>query len=788
MVKALDRKLLRDLRTLWSQTLTLSLVLAMGVAAFVATFSAYASLAGARDRFYAESRFADVFATIKRAPLAVRADIEALPGVAQVHTEVAQVARMALPSTRDPIMGLLVGLERGAPPQLNRVTVRSGRWPEPGTLPREALVSEAFAMARGLRPGDPLRALVEGRLEPLVISGIAVSPEYVFAGLGGSPDLRSFGVFWLDADALAGATQMRGAFNRVALRLAPGAREAPVLDALDQVLAPYGAQRAHGRSEQLSHRMLDSEITEQRVLGTVLPVIFLAVAAFLLHVVLSRQIVRQREQIAALKALGYDNRTIAWHYLRYAAVVVMLAVLAGTALGAALGHWLTGLYGEVFRFGTLAYRLSPVLPVVAAGVASVTALVATLLAIRSVVRLAPAEAMRPPAPGQYRRALVERLGLARFITPGWRMVMRRLEQRPWRALVTLAGVAAAMAVVVNGAFWRDSFDALIEDRFSVSLRGDVVAHLIEALPATAALSELARLPEVHSVEGARVVSVQLIHGHRRWRGPLQGRIQDARLQRITDGSARIVEPSAGGLVLNARLARRLGVRTGSLLQVQVEEGAQRRWTLPVVRLIDEPMGMGAYIARPTLNDLLHEGDRINQVVLQVARGRDEAVVEQMQALPRIGMAFSKTVMLRNIESVTARNLLVFSAVLTAFATVIAVGVVYNQARIALAERAWELASLRVLGFARHEVAGLLIGELALLVLAAIPLGLLAGSGLATLVATLIHTDEFAFEAVVRPATHAYAALCVLVAAAASAWVVQRSVRRLDLVAVLKVRE
>ncbi|MFZ9509514.1 MAG: ABC transporter permease [Burkholderiaceae bacterium] len=787
-MNALDRKLLRDLRSLWSQTLTLSLVLAMGVAAFVATFSAYTSLAGARDRFYAESRFADVFASVKRAPHTVRAQIEALPGVAQVHTEVAQVARMALPSTRDPIMGLLVGVERGAPPQLNRVTVRSGRWPEPGTLPREALVSEAFAVARGLRPGDRLSALVEGRLEPLVISGIAVSPEYVFAGLGGSPDLRSFGVFWLDADALAGATQMRGAFNRVALRLAPGAREAPVLDALDRVLAPYGAQRSHGRSEQMSHRMLESEITEQRVLGTVLPVIFLAVSAFLLQVVLSRQIVRQREQIAALKALGYDNRTIALHYLKYAAVVVVLAVVAGTALGAVLGRWLTAQYGEVFRLAVLSYRLPTALPLVATVVASATALAATLLAIRSVVQLAPAEAMRPPAPGEYRRALVERMGLARFITPGWRMVLRRIEQRPLRALVTVAGVAAAMAVVVNGAFWRDSFDALIEDRFAVSLRGDVVASLIEAAPSPAVLAELTRLPEVHSAEGARVISVQLIHGHRRWRGALQGRSAGAQLQRITDGSTRIVEPAGEGLVLNTRLAQRLGVTTGDTLHVQVEEGAQPLWHLPVARLVDEPMGMGAYIDRSALNDLLREGDRINQAVLQVARGRDEAVVERMQALPRIGAAFSKTVMLRNIDSVTARNLLVFSAILTAFATVIAVGVVYNQARIALAERAWELASLRVLGFARHEVSGLLIGELALLVLVAIPVGLLAGRGLAGLVAALIHTDEFAFEAVVRPATHAYAALCVLLAAAASAWVVQRSVQRLDLVAVLKVRE
>ena len=787
-LKALDRKLLRDLRTLWSQTLTLSLVLAMGVAAFIATFSAYESLAGARERFYAESRFADVFASVKRAPLSTRTRLQALPGVAQVYTGIAQIARMSLPHTGDPIMGLLVGLERDTPPQVNRLTVRTGRWPEAGTLPREALVSEAFAMARGLRPGDRVDALVQGRFEPLLITGIAVSPEYVFAGLGGSPDLRSFGVFWLDADALAGATQLRGAFNRVALLLAPGAREAPVLEALDHALAPFGAQRAHGRSEQMSHRMLESEITEQRVLGTVLPTIFLAVSAFLLHVVLSRQIVRQREQIAALKALGYDNRRIAMHFLEYAALVVVLAVLMGTALGVGLGRWLTSLYGDVFRFAVLDYRLSPWLPVVATAVACATALAATLLAIRSVLRLAPAEAMRPPAPGVYRRALAERLSLARFITPGWRMVLRRLEQRPLRAAVTVLGVAAAMAVVVNGAFWRDSFDALIANRFQRALRGDVMAALMEPAPAKEVVAALSRLAEVNSVEGARVVNVRIEHAQQRWRGLLQGRLEQAQLQLITDRSGAVVEPPHDGLLVNSRLAKRLGVARGDMLRVQVEEGRQPLLLLPVAGTLDESMGMRVYIERRSLNALLREGDLINQAVLQVQRGRDAAAVERMQLVPGIMAAFSKTVMLRNIESVTARNLLVFSAVLTGFATVIAVGVVYNQARIALAERAWELASLRVLGFERQEVSGLLIGELALLVILSVPFGLLAGHGLAMLVAHLIHTDEFAFDAVVRPSTYAYAALCVLLAAAASAWVVQRHVRHLDLVAVLKVRE
>ena len=177
-----------------------------------------------------------------------------------------------------------------------------------GTL--EALVSEAFAQAHRLQPGARLNALINGKQRTLVIVGTALSPEFIFAGLWGMPDTRGFGIFWVDREALAAAYDMQGAFNRVALKLAPGASEPAAIDGVTRLLSAYGGREAHGRTEQTSHAMLDNEIKEQRVLGTVLPAIFLAVAAFLLNVVVSRLVSTQREQIAALKALGYPNRAI----------------------------------------------------------------------------------------------------------------------------------------------------------------------------------------------------------------------------------------------------------------------------------------------------------------------------------------------------------------------------------------------------------------------------------------------------------------------------------------------
>ncbi len=787
-MKALDRKLLRDLRLMWSQALTIALVVASGVAGFITCFSAYDALSWSRDLYYADARFADVFANLKRAPLALETQLQAIPGAAHVETSVTQIVPITLPGVSDPLMGRLIGLDARAPQRLNVVNLRSGRMVEAhrsGAI--ETLVSEGFALARQLKPGDSLSALINGKREELLIVGIALSPEYIFAGLGGSPDQRSFGVFWLERRALATAYNMEGAFNQVAVRLAPGASEGAVVDSLDRLLAPYGGSSAGGRDRQMSHMILNSEIKEQRVLGTVLPSIFLAVAGFLLNVVLSRQIATQREQVAALKALGYDNRVIGVHYLKLVLLIVALGVAIGLALGTALGHWFVGVYAEVFRFPELHYRVKPELILSAIGVALTAALLATLNAVRATVRLAPAEAMRPPAPGIYRSMLIERLGLRRWFSPGLRMILRTMERRPLRTGLTIFGIAVSMAIIITGLFWRDAIAVLMDTQFRQVLRGDVSIALLEATPARVA-HEIARLAHVSAVEIARSAPVRLRHANHSWHGAIQGKAAEPQLHRIVDMQQQVLAPPHSGLLLTDRLAERLEVKPGDSVRVEFLDGRREVLDLSVSGVVTEMMGMNAYIERSALNRLLREGDLVNQITVTVDRGHEPELLNRIKELPRVAVAFSKAIMTRNLEEVTARNILVFSGVLTVFATVIAIGVVYNNARISLAERAWELASLRVLGFTRGEVSAFLLGELAIEVALALPLGMLLGYLLGSAIVGLIKTDEFYFPFVIQSATYAFAALCVLAAGAVSALVVRRRVDALDLVGVLKTRE
>ncbi len=794
-MKALDRKLLRDLRLMWSQALTIAAVVASGVGGFLTTLSAVDSLVQAREAFYASGHFADVFASLKRAPLALETALREVPGVADVQTTAEFLVRVQVPGQSDPVSGLLIGIDRDRPLRMNLPTLRRGlpegaqaTTPGPagtdGTLP--VWVSESFAQARGLAPGALLYALVNGRQRTLRVTGIALSPEYIFAGLFGMPDLRGFGVFWIDAAPLRAAFDMQGAFNRVAVRLAPQADETAVRAALQRLLAPWGGREASGRDTQSSHAMLVNEIREQHVLGTVLPAIFLAVAAFLLNVVVSRLVARQREQIAALKALGYSNRTIAAHYLKLVLTIVGLGFVAGAALGHWLGSMFLGLYAEFFRFPVVEYRMAPHLLLIALGVTLGTAVLGALAAIRATVRLTPAEAMRPPSPGRYRRTLLERLGIP---GPGTslRMILREIERHRLRSALTVAAIAAAVAIVVLGNFVRDAMAWIVDTQFNVVMRMDAAVWLSD--PTDDRLRhDIARLPGVIAVEPSRQVAVRLVAAHRSERVELRGVEPQPVLQRIVDTAQRAVPPPQQGLLLTDRLAAKLGVVAGQSVRVEVLAADARTLVLPVAGTVREMMGLNAYMRRDLLNQALGEGDLVTGYAIALERGSEAAFLDATRGLPRVAGAFSKATLLSNMQEISARNIRIMSTVLTLFAAVIAIGVVYNNARIALSERNWELASLRVLGFSRGEVSALLLGELAIALVLALPLGMVLGRLLVSAVTGLLANDQFYFPVVIEPGTYALAALAVLAAGAASALVVRRRIDRLDLVAALKIRD
>jgi putative ABC transport system permease protein len=785
-VSMLDRKLWRDLWHARGQVVTIALVVASGIAAFSASLSTYESLKRMQAEYYESARFAHVFAVARRVPSSVAPRMLELPGVAEAAATLSYDVLLDLPGVVEPMIGRIIALPEHGLPAMNRLALMAGRWID-APESNQVLVNQTFAVKRGLKPGSTLQALLNGKRERLEVVGIVLSPEYIFPAAHGVGDDASFGILWIGRKRLAAAFNMEGAFNRVALRLAHGASEEATIDQLDRLLETYGSTGAYGRAEQPSHKAITQEIAEQRVFGLVLPSVFLGVAMFLLNVVLTRQIGTQRGQIAVLKALGYANARIGLHYLQFVLVIVLLGIVVGLAAGVWLGRLLTELYAEFFHFPSLDFAMPAWIVLGATLAALVAAVAGALQALRSVVRLAPAAAMLPPSPPTFRATLGERLGFGRLYSPAVRMILRDMERRPGRALATTLGIAGAVAILIAGTWWRDAIDYLFEVEFRMRERQDI--SLVLAEPAsTTVVFDLLRLPGVMRAEIDRSAPVRLSHGHRSYRTTLTGLAPGATLRLLLDDNLRDVPLPDEGLVINRTLADLLGVRPGDRIRVEILQGARTARDVALVALVADLMGTPAFMNRDALNRLLGEGDAMSGARLQLDAAERVRFLQQIKETPRVAFAVEIGPIIRNFRETSARNILIFTSVLSVLAATIAVGVVYNNARIALAERAWDLASLRVLGMTRAEVSALLLGELGLQLLVAVPIGWLAGYGLSAFIVGLIQPETFRIPLIIEPRTYAFAALVVLAAGVASALIVRRQVDRLDLVAVLKTRE
>lgn len=787
-MRALNRKLLRDLWNLRAQAVAIALVIAGGVATWVISLSTIESLQTSQRMFYQNYRFADVFASLKRAPDSAMARIERIPGVRAAEGRIRAAATLGVAGFDEPVEALVTSAPESGHGGLNLLYLKSGRLPRTGSA-SEVVVSEAFAEAHSLNVGDTVDAIIRGRATRLAITGVGLSPEFVYQIRPGSlfPDHSRYAVIWMHRQTLAQAAGMEGAFNDVVLQLERGANRDGVIERLDAIIERFGGTGAVGRDDQTSHSYLSEEMEQLEAMARIVPLIFLGVAAFLLNIVVHRMVRMQRDQIAILKAFGYRNGAIGLHFTGLVLLIVLLGALPGVALGGWLGHGLASIYREFFRFPELYFRVGP--PVVASAVivTAAAALVGTWRALWQAFRMMPAEAMRPEQPGRFRRSLAERLPLVRRMDQPSRMIVRNLERQPVKAVLAITGIALAAAILVTGRFQQDTIAFMLDVQFGFAAREDLTVTFTEPT-GRQALHELQALPGVIESEPYRAVAVELVHGHRSHRSAIQAFAADARLHRTLDAGLEPITLPASGLLLTDWLADRLDVKVGQLLTVRVLEGNRRTTEIPVVGIVREFVGASAYMQLDALNRVLFEADSISGAFLMIESDQRGALFEQLKARPRVATSSLRENAIASFTRTMGENIRIFSLINTLLAGVVAFGVIYNTARLALSERARELASLRVLGFRKGEIAWVLLGELALLTLAAIPLGLWIGYGFCGLISRAMASEFYRIPAIIHSDSYAFAAFVVVVAMLISMLAIGRRLGRLDLVEVLKTRE
>lgn len=779
-------KLLRDLWRLRAQSLAIALVIAAGVGMVIMSFGMIRSLEATRAAYYDQYRFADVFAPVRRAHRSALEEIRELPGVAYAEGRLSAAAILDVPGISEPVSARVHSLP--STHGLNQLVLRSGLLPQPGST-NDVVVNEAFATAARLSAGDRFTALIYGKEVRLRLVGTVLSPEYVYAVAPGQifPDNRRNGVIWMSREPLEGLLDMRESFNETLIRLAPGASQEEVIRRLDRSLDRYGAAGAYGRDLQISDRFVSNEIDQLATMVEILPPIFLAVAAFLLNIVLARLIDTEREVIGLMKAFGYKDRAMMLHYAQLALLLSVLGLVLGAALGTWLGRGLAAMYQQYFVFPFLEFRAGLLPYLVGLGTTLLAVLAGAALSVSRAARLTPAEAMRPPAPADFSGRMAASWLTRSMPDEPSRMVVRNLLQRPLRSLLTILGLAAALSLYVASASATDNVDRMIELAFNKAERGDLVVTFAEPRDARA-LHELQRLPGVLRVEPFRATGARLVSGHREQREGLSGTMPAADLSRLVDLKGRVIEPPAAGAVISSRLAGQLDVSAGDRIDVLVTEGERPKLRLDIAAVVDTPLGSSARMDKTLLNRLLREGDSLSGAYLAVDPARRDELFRTLKATPQVAGVTSQDAIVQGVRDTVAEQMGIVTLFNTGFAALIVLGVVYNSARISLSERARDLASLRVLGFRRREAAFVLLGELGVLILLSLPLGVALGMALSRYVTERFSADLYTIPFGINPSTLADGALVVLAAATGTALLIRMRVDKLDLVHALKTRE
>ena len=787
-MRAIDIKLFRDLKRLWAQALAIALVVAGGAAALVAVVGSIRSLEETRAAYYERNQFADVFAQVKRAPKKLIDQIAEIPGAAAVEARVTKFALLDIPDSREPVTAQFISLPDDSEQRLNRIYLRSGRVPEPGRA-EEVVVYEAFADAHEMPLGSRFSAILNGHKRELVIVGTALSPEFIYTIAPGETitDNRRFGIIWMSEKVLANAYNLDGAFSSVTLKLLRNASESEVIKRLDVLLDPYGGQAAYGRKDLPSHAWGEHGLDMLRNMSRTMPTIFLLVAAFLINQWLNRTVALEREQIGLLKALGYRNIAIAAHYFKFVIALVAVGTIIGGVAGIWLGAFITRMYGGLIHFPFLVFTKSSDVYVWGGLLSLLAGIAGAVHALRAVAALPPAVAMQPPAPPRFRRVLPARFALIKLVSQPTMIMLRNLSHHPLRAVFTMLGMALAPAIIIVSLFLRDTVEDLINVTYFIADRHDATVSFVEKRVQNV-VEQIAHLPGVLAVEPYREVPVRVRHGSVERRVMISGRPRDADLRRIIDANLSSVALPENGLAISAWLAQLLDVHLGDFVEVDLLEGQRRTVSLPVSALVEDFFGIQGMMDLESLNRLMREAPTVTSISFTLDANKADLLYDAVKSMPAVSGMGIQRFSLANYRNLLAPLQTNMAMIYTGFAVIIAFGMVYSSARIALSERARELASLRVLGFGRGEVLFILLIELGLLTVLAQPLGWGFGYVLSWLLKVQVSGEVMRARLIVEHSSYALASGIVIVAALFSALVVRERINQLDLVAVLKTRD
>lgn len=782
MVKTLNQKLLRDLKKIKFQVLSISLIIGSGIMYLMGSLISYKSLLLARDLFYKDYKLANGYHYSQFAPQSIIPIIRKLPGVLEVEERVSERVTIECKEKSRTAKGKILSITQN----LNQLYI------ERGTLPlksSEVAINSSFAKSNQLHPGDTLTILLGGRKVQLQITAIVQSPEfvYIFPEGGFLPDNKNYGILWAQKRTLETLLNRTGAFNEILFhfQFKNQVEKERTYFAIQQLMDKYASFGVISLDKLPSYSLLNNEFNQLKTTALFLPFIFIFVSSFILQMVLNRIVSKEREQIATLKANGMTSWEIGFHYFLIALIVCSIGTTLGILLGIYLGDVFVDLYSEYFYFP----NLQPILPIESIFVAIIfgfsSGVIGFWTAFRKVNQLQPASAMRPPTPETYKNIQIESWLSNSHLE--WKMVLRNLLKSPIRTILSIVGLSFAIMILILGNFLKDNVDYMVHLQYNIIQREDIMLNF-STLQFISLENHFLNKIGILYTEPIRFVPIRLKKRGIHKETVLYGLEENPILRRIVNDKYNSIPIPKNGILMNKNIANELQIKPGDKVWVEVLEGNQSKFYVFVAGVIEEVLGQGIYISRKLLNKKLKESNVFNQLYIQLDPNKEKFFIQKWKNYPAVATITSKRELVQSFQEVLQRSLLATSIFIMLFTSIIGIGIIYNLAMIILAERIYEMGTLRILGFHTWEIFKILIGEIVLLIMVAIPIGIYLGNILAFWVINLNEGDDFKIPVKIFPKSYFTALGFACLTSSVSFWIIYKKIKEMNLLSVLKIRE
>ena len=788
----LTRKLMRTISATRGQFLALVVIVTLGVLIYISMNTTYFNLTHSQQQFYQDNRFADYTFQVVKAPESVAARVEALPGVLKATGRI-QKDVPVIKAGSQRATGRLTGCPLPVAEEVNRPYLLSGHWFDDKTSDKVGvLVDPQYAQANRLTPGQDIKIIADGKKVTLAVTGSATSPEFVYPMKDAGaviPEPERFGIIMIPQTHAQQILGMPGQINQLLVDLAPGTDEKNIKGQIEAILEPYGNIGGYPRKDQSSHALLQAKLDGVKLVARSLPFMFFLIAAGIQFVILTRLIRSQRLPIGVMKALGYNNRQIMWHYTCYGLAVSLAAAVMGTGLGLGLAAVITKVFVQYFNLPTTTNGIDLAVIINSFLITSLVGIASGLLASRSVISINPAEAMRTQPPTGGRRTLLEDWPwLWQRLNSSWKMSLRSIFRNRGRFAVTVAGIISSVVLLVFALFMNDAVEFLMNQNFKQVNRYDYLVRFSEPTKYSE-FSDWNRWDEVQRLEPMLELPVRFHAGGETQDEVLVGMVPSGQLKRVHDKFGRERQIPEEGILISKRMADKLGLQVGDEVTVETTLGIgpSRTSVLTIVGKNDPMTSTGSYVSYSTANRLLGEQEAATAVMMKLDAARIKTVEERLQEMSRISSVTSLAQEQGSFAELLGSTRSTIGMMLL-FAGLLGLAIVYNTAVMTFNERQRELASLRVLGYSRREVTGLLRKETWVQAILGIVLGLPAGKAMGAAYMAKASTDLFSLPAIIYPRTYFIAAGMALLFVWMGQQLSIRKVSNLDMVEVLKNRD